>query len=69
MMNDKSCWISLPDMLKVLEKYGTVQLTFEHNAWDCYVKGSIKRDSSLYSHPYYAVKEVYDYFVEEKDSE
>lgn len=67
MMNDKSCWISLPDMLKALEKYGIVQLTFEHNAWDCYVLRERKIQSKCYSHPYYAVKEVYDYFVENND--
>lgn len=65
-MNDKSNVISLADMLKALEEYGDVVVEYSDSKWDCTIidTGIVIKESKCYSHPYYAVKEIYDIFVE-----
>lgn len=68
-MNDKSNVTSLGDMLKDLEKKTQlIELQYSMNYWDCVVTDyhGITQESKCYNHPYYAVKEIYDCFVERK---
>lgn len=66
-MNDKSNVISLGDMLKSLEESGDVVVEYSDGSWDCTIidVGIVIKESKCYSHPYYAVKEIYDAYVKE----
>lgn len=65
MMNDNTCWISIGDMLKALEQFGTINLEYSMGYWDCTIDEDPRTqiESKCYSHPYYAVKDVYDQLV------